>query len=71
MLKQTGESQNPTKRTLKCDERKLYICIICQHHLLRGMQSAHSEMSISEISQGWKREEKRQRVPSLRELGQM
>lgn len=58
------------KITLIGDERKLYICIICQHHLLFEKQSSHSEMSRSGISQGWKTEEK-DRVTSLRELDQM
>lgn len=58
MLKWIGESQKQKKRTLTCDENKLYICIICQHHLLFEKQSAHSEMSRRRISQEWKPEEK-------------
>lgn len=71
MLQWIGESQKPEKKnTLIGDEKKLCICIICQHHLLFEKQSSHSEMSRSGISQGWKTEVK-DRVTSLRKLDQM
>lgn len=40
-------------------------------HLLFGKESALLEMSWSEISQGERTEQKKRRVTSLRELGQM
>lgn len=53
-----GKSETRKMNAVICDEKKLCICIICQHYLLFGKQSAHFEMSRSRISQGWKTEGK-------------